>query len=112
MADPISDKTMSKSKLLELKLASLLEVTKAINSNAKTPELLKIYESVLREQLNVEKLVLYANDGGWKCVLKFGMEAAFTPTEVERYLTPIKEITLMDIEPSGELVAVHKALKQ
>ena len=112
MAELISAKSMSKSQLLEVKLASLLEVTKAINSNAKTPELLKIYESVLKEQLNVGKLVLYANDGGWNCVLKFGMEAAFTPAEVERYLTPIKDITLMDFNPSGELVPIKKAFKQ
>ena len=103
---------MSKSKLLEVKLASLLEVTKAINSNAKTPELLKIYESVLRHQLNVGKLVLYANDGGWKSVLKFGMEASFTPAEIERYLLPLKDITLMDFAPSGEFVPIQKALKQ
>src|ERR1035437_4080168 len=112
MAELISAKSMSKSQLLEVKLASLLEVTKAINSNAKTPELLKIYESVLRQQLNVGKLVLYANDGGWKSVLKFGMDAAFTPEEVERYLTPLTDITLMDFNPSGELVPIQKALKQ
>ena len=103
---------MSKSKLLEVKLASLLEVTKAINSNTKTPELLKIYESVLRHQLNVGKLVLYAYDNGWKCVLKFGMEASFTPSEVEKFLMPLKDITLMDFVPGGELVPIQKALKQ
>ena len=103
---------MSKSKLLEVKLASLLEVTKAINANTKTPELLKIYESVLRNQLNVGKLVLYAYDVGWKAVLKFGMEVSFTPSEVERFLLPIKDITLMDFAPSGELVPIQKALKQ
>ncbi|TAL60900.1 MAG: hypothetical protein EPN85_06170 [Bacteroidetes bacterium] len=112
MADSISTKSMSKSKLLEVKLASLLEVTKAINSNAKTPELLKIYESVLRRQLNVGKLVLYANDGGWKSVLQFGMEAAFTADEIERYLLPLKDITLMDSAPSGEFVPIQQALKQ
>ncbi|MBI4930164.1 MAG: PP2C family protein-serine/threonine phosphatase [Bacteroidetes bacterium] len=103
---------MSKSKLLDVKLASLLEVTKAINANTKTPELLKIYESVLKHQLNVGSLILYAYDGGWKCVLKFGMDAAFTTAEVERYLSPIKDITLMDFAPSGELVPIQKALKQ
>lgn len=112
MADSISAKSMSKSKLLEVKLASLLEVTKAINSNAKTPELLNIYESVLRHQLNVGKLVLYANDGGWKSVLKFGMEAVFTAEDIERYLVPLKDITLMDSAPSGEFVPIQKALKQ
>jgi len=102
---------MSKSKLLEVKLASLLEVTKAINSNAKTPELLKIYESVVREQLNVGKLVLYANDGGWKSVLQFGMEASFTPVEIEKYLLPLKDITLMDPHSSAEFVPIQRALQ-
>ncbi len=104
---------MSKSKQLDLKLASLLEVTKAINANTKTPELLKIYESVLRHQLNVGKLVLYANDGEWRPFLKFGMNAAFTSAEVEKYLKPIKDITLMDFSStSGELVPIQKALQQ
>jgi phosphoserine phosphatase RsbU/P len=112
MADSISSKSMSKSKLLEVKLASLLEVTKAINSNAKTPELLKIYETVLKEQLNVGKLVLYANDGGWKSVLQFGMEAAFSSEDIERFLLPLKDITLMDSAPTGEFVPIQQALKQ
>jgi len=103
---------MTKSKLLELKLSSLLEITKAINSNKKTYELLKIYESVLRQQLNVGKLVLYAFDGGWKCVLKFGLDVTFSSSEVEKFLSPLKDITLMDFAPSGELVPIQKALKQ
>ena len=108
----VTTKSVSKAKLLEVKLASLLEVTKAINSNTKTPELLKIYESVLKNQLNVDKLVLYAFDGEWKAVLKFGMEASFTQSEIEKFLLPLKDITLMDFAPSGELVPIQKALKQ
>lgn len=112
MADSTGPKTMSKSKLLDVKLASLLEITKAINSNVKTHELLKIYESVLREQLNVDKLVLYTNDGGWKSVLKFGMDPQFTPADIERYLIPLKDITLMDFAPFGKLLPIQKTLKQ
>src|SRR5689334_5979771 len=112
MADTVSSKIMSKSKLLEVKLASLLEVTKAINSNTKTSELLAIYEKVLRKQLNVGKLVLYAYDGGWKAVLKFGMEASFSSSDIEKFLLPLKDITLMDFAPTGELVPIQKALKQ
>ncbi len=112
MTNSISSKSMSKSKLLEVKLAALLEVTKAINSNAKTPELLAIYETVLKEQLSVGKLILYANDGGWKSVLQFGMEATFSEEEIEKYLLPLKDITLMDSAPSGELVPIQDALKQ
>ena len=112
MTDAVTTKSISKAKLLEVKLASLLEVTKAINANTKTPELLKIYESVLKNQLNVDKLVLYAFDGEWKAVLKFGMEASFTQAEIEKFLLPLKDITLMDFAPSGELVPIQKALKQ
>lgn len=112
MADSSGPRTMSKSKLLDVKLASLLEITKAINSNVKTYELLKIYESVLREQLNVDKLVLYTNDGGWKSVLKFGMDPQFTPADIERYLIPLKDITLMDFAPFGKLLPIQKTLKQ
>ena len=112
MADSPGTKSLSKSKLLELKLASLLEVTKAINSNTKTRDLLRIYESVLRQQLNVGKLVLYANDNGWKCLMKFGMNISFSDEEVRQHLFPIKDITLMDFAPSGELVPIHKTLEQ
>lgn len=112
MADAFSTKTMSKSKLLEVKLASLLEITKAINANTKTPELLKIYESVLKNQLNVGKLVLYAFDGEWKTVLKFGINASFSPSEIKKFLLPIRDITLMDFDPEGKLVPIQKALKQ
>lgn len=113
MAEPVANTPLNKSQQLELKLASLLQVTKAINSNTKTPELLKIYESVLRHQLKVGKLVLYAFDGEWRPMLKFGMEAAFSSQEVEIYLLPIKDITLMNFSAkSGEFVPIQKALKQ
>lgn len=109
---PITDKTLSKHRLLEIKLAALLEITKAINFNTKTAELLKIYEKVLKEQLNVGKLVLYTNDGGWNCLLKFRMEVVFTSSEVEKLLLPIKDITLMHFTPSGDLISIQKTLKQ
>ena len=111
MADSIS--SMSKAKQLELKLGSLLEITKAINANMKTPELLRIYESVLKQQLNVGKLVLYAFDGEWRPFLKFGMTVAFSSVEVEKFLLPIHDITLMDYSSSsGELLPLHKTLQQ
>ncbi len=107
-----SEKIMSKSKLLEVKLASLLEMTKAINSNEKIPELISIYESILRYKLNVGKLVIYINDGGWKSILNYGMEATFTSEEVEKHLLPIKDITLMDFSPADLFGSIQKALKK
>ncbi|MFH1004829.1 MAG: PP2C family protein-serine/threonine phosphatase [Bacteroidota bacterium] len=104
--------TFTKSKLLELKLSSLLEITKAINSNFKRSKLLQIYESVLRKQLNVGKFVLYAYDGGWMNILNFGMPATFTTADIEHYLLPLKDITLMDFSSSGEIIPIHKTFKQ
>jgi phosphoserine phosphatase RsbU/P len=92
---------MSKTQQLEFKLASLLEITKAINSNTKTPDLLKIYESILRYQLNVGKFVLYMNDNGWKTILQFGISVVFTPAEAESYLSAIKDITLLNLSTSA-----------
>ena len=55
--------------LNEFKLNSLLEITKGIN-NLSIPNILKIYEYILREQLGISKLLLYAYDQkNWKCIL-------------------------------------------
>ncbi len=43
-----------------MRLSSLLEVTKAINSNFSRDQLLKIYESILKNQLKVEQFAVYS----------------------------------------------------
>ena len=48
--------------LNEFKLNSLLEITKGINHNLSIPNILKIYEYIIREQLGISKLLLYAYD--------------------------------------------------
>ena len=48
--------------LNDFKLNSLLEITKGINNNLSIPNILKIYEYILREQLGISKLLLYAYD--------------------------------------------------
>ena len=46
--------------LNEFKLNSLLEITKGINNNLSIPNILKIYEYILREQLGI--CLLYTSD--------------------------------------------------
>lgn len=43
-----------------MRLSSLLEVTKAINSNFSRDQLLKIYESILKNQLKVDQFAVYS----------------------------------------------------
>ncbi len=61
-------------RIKDIKLNSLLEITKAINHNSSTEQLLQILENVLKTELSIGKLVLFLNEGDWKCVLKYGVE--------------------------------------
>lgn len=94
-----NNKTLSRAKLMEIKLSSLLEVTKAINSNFSTNELLEIFENVLKNQLNIGKLMLYSYDEGWKCILKFGADDTIQ-VNVADDLSSIREISFIDFTNS------------
>lgn len=87
------NKNLSK-RIKDIKLNSLLEITKAINHNFSTEQLLEIFEDVLENQLNIGRLVLFSNQNekGWKCILKYGVGEEYNDINVERDLFPIKEI--------------------
>jgi|SRR6185312_1215335 len=60
-------------RIADIKLNSLLEITKAINLNAHIEELLKIYRDVLQHKLFIGKLLLLRNEGSWKSILHYGV---------------------------------------
>ncbi len=76
----------------DLKLDALLEVTKAINRNSSTAQLLDLYEDILENRLGVGKLVLFSFDKEWTCILKYGIKAEFNHMEFEQELLNITEI--------------------
>jgi phosphoserine phosphatase RsbU/P len=77
----------------DIKLNSLLEITKAINSNFSTEQLLGIFKEVLETQLRIVKLALFShNDNGWQCILKYGVGDEYTSIDVVRDLLPLQEI--------------------
>lgn len=87
-----ANKNLSK-KVKDIKLNSLLEITKAINHNFSTERLLEIFEEVLEKQLNIGKLVLFSNENDtWKCILKYGVGDEYNDINVERDLLSITEI--------------------
>lgn len=87
-----ANKNVSK-RIKDIKLNSLLEITKAINNNFSTEQLLEIFEEVLEKQLNIGKLVLFSNENDtWKCILKYGVGDEYSDINVEKDLLPIKEI--------------------
>ncbi len=92
MALTPTNKNLSK-RVKDIKLNSLLEITKAINNNFSTEQLLEIFEEVLEKQLNIGKLVLFSNENdSWKCILKYGVGEEYNDINVERDLLSIKEI--------------------
>ena len=94
MKEELPKKYYEKLELNEFKLNSLLEITKAINNNLSIHNILKIFEYILREQLGISKLILYANDSKkWNCILHFGGKGLNKKINVEEELTHIKDIT-------------------
>ncbi|MBA3664798.1 MAG: PP2C family protein-serine/threonine phosphatase [Bacteroidetes bacterium] len=86
----------------DLKLNALLEVTKAINTNAATSTLLDLYQDILENRLGVGKLVLFSYDTEWTCILKYGIGKEFNHIEFEPELLNITEIETIAFS-NGEL---------
>jgi sigma-B regulation protein RsbU (phosphoserine phosphatase) len=86
----------------DLKLNALLEVTKAINTNASTATLLDLYQNILENRLGVGKLVLFSFENEWKCILKYGISEEFNHIQFEPELLNITEIETITFS-KGEL---------
>ena len=87
-------------KLKNLKLNSLLEITNAINNNFSREQLLKIFEFVLRNQLNIGRLLFYTKDYEWEQSIAHGMIPGCKLPDLETELLPIVEV--QEIMKAGE----------
>lgn len=79
-------------KLKNLKLNSLLEITNAINNNFSREQLLKIFEFVLRNQLNIGRLLFYTKDDDWECSIAHGLLPNVGLPAIETDLIEIREV--------------------
>ncbi len=86
----------------DLKLNALLEVTKAINNNFSTGQLLDLFQDILENRLGVGKLVLFSYDTEWKCLLKYGIKKEVGTIQFENELLSISEIETINFS-KGEL---------
>ena len=86
--------------LSKFKLNSLLEITRAINENLTTEELLERYQKLLCEDLNIGKILIYKFSDSWENILSSGCDKDVSENiSVESDLLEHKEITLI---PSSE----------
>jgi len=58
----------------KFKLDSLLDITKSINANVSTEKLLEKYDTILRSDLNIGKILIYKYSEGWDCLLNAGFD--------------------------------------
>jgi len=78
----------------DLQLNVLLEITNAINNNLPVHEILDKFEKFVKNELNIEKLLLYSKSKKWKCLLQYEVDDDdLENIDVERDLIKVKDIT-------------------
>jgi sigma-B regulation protein RsbU (phosphoserine phosphatase) len=101
-----SKASLNRLEFCNFKLRTLLEFTLAINQNLSTTELLKKYEKLLRWKLNIGKVLMFANNHGWDCVLVSGIsDKQYQSIDVENDLLKNHEISMSS---NYENSAIHE----
>ena len=96
--------SINRLKLSTFKLNTLLTITKAINENLSTEELLKRYEKILREDLNIGKILIFKYDKEWDLILSSGCSKEIIKRiDVEKDLLGHEEISFITASPNPTL---------
>ncbi|MFZ5940476.1 MAG: PP2C family protein-serine/threonine phosphatase [Bacteroidota bacterium] len=84
----------------KFKLNALLDITLAINDNLATEELIRRYEKLLTDDLNIGKVILLKYGENWDCLLNSGFsDKFFKQLNINQDLLVFKEITFITSEP-------------
>jgi sigma-B regulation protein RsbU (phosphoserine phosphatase) len=91
-------------KLYSFKLNALLEITQAINDNLSISHLLKRYETILKDELNIGRIALIKKNETWDTILTTGLEKEeIANINVEEDLLHIDEISFVTSSPNERL---------
>jgi len=102
----LSRTSISRLQLTTFKLQALLNITQAINENLSQDELLKIYEKLLTQDLNIGKVLVFIYEDKWRCMLKTGeVGKSYETIDVERDLLTIQDISFITSSPNKTLDA-------
>jgi sigma-B regulation protein RsbU (phosphoserine phosphatase) len=92
--------TDNRLKLSTFKLNALLDITLAINDNVSTSELIRRYEKMLTDDLDIGKVIVLKFSDKWECLLNSGYgHRFFEKVDMERDLLPFEEISFITSEP-------------
>jgi len=94
--------SLQRLKLSNFKLDSLLNITQAINENLSTDALLQKYKTILREDLNIGRVLIFRFNKKWTCLLSSGFEnGCYKNLDVEKELLQYTDIvSLPSIKPA------------
>lgn len=81
----------------KLQLHWLLQITKAINYNLPSSNLFDIYQSVLKNQLRVGRVLLVVNEGGWHIPFSYGIDSGSIPGDMELVLSDIHSFSSANV---------------
>ena len=93
-------------KISRFKLDSLLDITMSINANLPTETLLAKYESILRDNLGIGKILIFKRSDGWECLLNGGFPKHYENIDVESRLLGFDDITYISSEMGFEGVDI------
>jgi sigma-B regulation protein RsbU (phosphoserine phosphatase) len=96
--------------LKEFQLRSLLEVSKAINDSVPRLELLALYEKIVREELDITRLMLFERTDKWERILAFGTSKGDDVLDVEQAFKGYTDIQVIGSENHGSLGAFDVAV--
>src|SRR5690554_6208881 len=87
----------------DFKLKTLLEITKAINNNLSTEELLSTYRQIVEKELLIDKLALFIRTpSGWECAIFYGVSSRFSSETVARGTSGFENATTLQTDTDGD----------
>ena len=93
-------------KILKFKLESLLDITLSINANLPTESLLSKYESILRENLGIGKILIFKRSVSWECLMNGGFPKQMEEIDVVTRLLGFDDITYVSADMDFEAVDI------
>jgi sigma-B regulation protein RsbU (phosphoserine phosphatase) len=98
--------TNDRIKIFKFKLESLLDITLSINANLPTEVLLSKYESILRENLGIGKILIFKRSLTWECLLNGGFPKHLEKIDIESRLLCFDDITYVSPDMGFEGVDI------
>lgn len=94
-----SKSSRNRLKMSKYKLDSLLDITMSINANLPAEELLAKYESILRQDLNIDKIyIFFLENEQWTCLLNAGFpDDMASNVDPDTQLAGIKETKIVSV---------------